>query len=100
MPALKAREPPPLRHTATLPGVCAAMNWLTVRGGDAPAVAYTAAEKEPETAGATAIMVSFSSWHVLRAAVGRLSHRKQGPLQHFHECLLTSVGPVANNTGV
>jgi hypothetical protein len=44
MPALKAREPPPLRHTATFPGVGAVMNWLTVRGGEAPAVGYTAAE--------------------------------------------------------
>jgi hypothetical protein len=60
MPALKAREPPPLRHTATFPGVGAVTNWLTVRGGEAPAVGYTAAERIPETAGVIAIRDSFA----------------------------------------
>jgi hypothetical protein len=45
------------------------MNWLTVRGGEAPVVGYTAADKAPETAGALAIVLSFASWRSLRAAV-------------------------------
>ena len=33
MPAVIAREPPPLKHTATLPGVSVLMNEPTVSGG-------------------------------------------------------------------
>jgi hypothetical protein len=47
---------PALNQSATLPGICSAINALTVRGSTGPPAGYTAADKEPELAGAVAII--------------------------------------------
>src|SRR5215471_14860631 len=73
MPALIAREPPPLRQTATLPGFGVLMNSLTVGVWPGSVVGNTWAAKEPDTRDGVAMLI-LPCRPVVTCTAERLSH--------------------------